>query len=113
MRHLPSLVFAVLLVACGIDADRAGDARAVTIDSSGAVPVLTVSGEPPSWTLESLAVIRPEAELGFSNIRSIALDPNGGVWVADVGEGRVSRWLPADDGGLWVKVRLPGGGLRF
>jgi hypothetical protein len=60
------------------------------------VPVITVAGEPPEWQLDSLGVIGAETDHGFAEIRSIALDPRGGVWVADVGDHRLTRW--ADDG---------------
>jgi hypothetical protein len=74
----------------------------MTVDSSGAVPVVRVSGNPPTWSLDSLAVLRPEPDVGFSRVRSIALDPRGGVWVADVGENRLSHF---GDDGTWIEDR--------
>jgi hypothetical protein len=102
LRYLSLNAIAVTLVACGAGVEPPSDALTVSIDSSGPVPLITVSGEPPEWTLDSLAVIRPEAGVGFSNIRSIALDPRGGVWVADVGENRLSHW---GDDGAWIEDR--------
>ena len=100
MRHLSLAVVVASLTACGTAVDPPRDALTVAIDSSGDVPMITVSGEAPEWRLDSLAVIRPEPGVGFSNIRSLALDPRGGVWVADVGEGRLSRW---GDDGSWIE----------
>jgi hypothetical protein len=78
------------------------DALSVQVDSSGAVPVMTVAGEAPEWSLDSLSVIRADPEVGFSGIRSIALDPRGGVWVADTRERRLSHW---GDDGVWIEDR--------
>lgn len=97
---LPALAVALLLAGCERVATPAAGGVAIQIDSSGAVPVVTVSGEAPEWTLESLAVIRADPEVGFSRIRSIALDPRGGVWVADTREERLSRW---GDNGRWME----------
>ncbi len=93
----------VLLVsACaGSDASHSHGV-AIVIDTSGAVPVVTVSGEPPEWSLDSLAVLRAEPTVGFSRVRAIALDPRGGVWVADVGENRLSYF---GDDGAWIEDR--------
>ena len=59
--------------------------------------MVTVSGEPEEWALESLTVVRPEPMVGFANVRSIALDV-GGVWVGDMQENRLLRY--GDDGQL-------------
>jgi hypothetical protein len=72
------------------------------MDSSGAVPVVRVSGDPPMWALEALGVLRAEPDVGFSRVHAIALDPRGGVWVADIGERRVSRY---GDDGKWIEDR--------
>ena len=90
------------VVACNAPEPEHGNALSVQIDSSGAVPLVMVSGEAPEWTLDSLAVIRADPEIGFSSVRSIALDPRGGVWVADIRERRVSRW---SDAGEWIEDR--------
>lgn len=92
----------LLLVGCGRDSTVSTNELTVSVDSTGAVPVVTVTGEPPEWSLDTLAVVRAEPELGFSRVRSIALDPRGGVWVADVGERRLSYW---DDTGAHVEDR--------
>jgi hypothetical protein len=100
MRHCLATVLLFTMLACSPPDQAPGDGLVAIVDSTGSVPVVTVTGEAPQWRLESLAVIRPEPEVGFSNIRSLALDPRGGVWVADVGEERLSRW--GDDGG-WIE----------
>ncbi len=93
----------VLFVACN-RGDNAVDeaALSVSVDSSGALPMITVSGAPPTWSLDLLAVVRAEPTVGFSQVRSIALDPRGGVWVADVGENRLSYF---GDDGNWIEDR--------
>lgn len=91
-----------LAAACGPADETGGSSLVVAIDSSGPVPVRTVSGDPERWTAELIGAARPEAGIGFSQIRSIALDPRGGVWVADVGEKRLSRW---SDSGEWIEDR--------
>ena len=96
MKTVACCVALALLAACSADLQDAPSALTVSIDSSGVVPVITVSGEAPEWTLDSLAVIRAEPTVGFSRVRSIALDPRGGVWIADVGENRLSYF--GDDG---------------
>lgn len=96
------LLLSLVLVGCGGDAAISSDVLTTSVDSSGAVPVVTVTGEPPEWSLDTLAVVRAEPELSFSRVSSIALDPRGGVWVADVGEKRLSYW---DDTGAHVEDR--------
>lgn len=108
MRHLSIITMATLLIACGAEVQAPSDALTVSIDSSGGVPVITVSGEPPTWTLDSLGVIGAETDQGFAEIRSIALDPRGGVWVADVGENRLTRW--SDDGAFIEELGRVGSG---
>lgn len=90
------------LCACSADAGDVPAGVSVSVDSSGVVPVVSVAGNPPVWALDSIAVLRAEDDVGFSRVRSIALDPRGGVWVADVGEHRLSRY---DDAGAWVEDR--------
>ncbi len=92
----------VLLSAC--DTKRVDDSSGlrVTVDSSGTVPVVSIAGEAPLWSLDSIAVIRAEPTVGFSRVRSVALDPRGGVWVADVGEHRLSYF---GDNGAWIEDR--------
>ncbi len=93
----------VLLAACNANADTSeGHALSVTVDSTSAVRVITVSGTPAEWSLDSLAVVRAEPTIGFSRVRSITLDPRGGVWVADVGENRLSYFR---DDGSWIEDR--------
>ena len=96
MRHLFVTAMAATLIGCGAAPDAPGDALTVTIDSSGTVPVITVAGEAPQWSLDSLGVIGAETDHGFAEIRSLALDPRGGIWVAYVGDHRLTRW--SDDG---------------
>jgi hypothetical protein len=98
-----ALVAATALVS-GCDSAPAAPSGGVTyqVDSSGGVPVTMVSGAAPEWTLDSLAVIRADPEVGFSAVRSMALDPRGGIWVADTRENRVSRW---GDDGNWIEDR--------
>ncbi len=91
-----------ILAACNAGVQDTPSALTVSIDSGGVVPVITVSGEAPEWTLDSLAVIRAEPTVGFSRVRSIALDPRGGVWVADVGENRLSYF---GDDGVFIEDR--------
>lgn len=100
MRHVLTALVLPLAFACAPAGDAPTSSLVTTVDTTGTVPVITVTGEAPEWTLDSLAVIRPDRESGFSNIRSLALDPRGGVWVADVGEQRLSRW---GDDGAWVE----------
>jgi hypothetical protein len=93
---------ATTLLACAREVETSSGDLAVTIDSTGRFPVVTVRGDPPRWQLESLAVIRPEPGIGFSRIHSIALDPSGGVWIADVRESTIHRY---DDHGTFVESR--------
>lgn len=103
MRQRAFCAGLVLLAACNAGADASkSSGLSVAVDSSGAVPVLTVSGNAQEWSLDSLAVIRAEPTVGFSRVRSIALDPRGGVWVADVGENRLSYH---GDDGSWIEDR--------
>jgi hypothetical protein len=69
-----------------------------TVDSSGSYPVTTVSGEAPMWRVDSLAVITPDSNVGFSQVRTIALDPAGGIWIPDTRERTLARF--GDDGHL-------------
>lgn len=96
MKSAMLCVVLMLCAGCGAAQQDKPSALSVSVDSSGTVPVITVSGEAPEWTLDSLAIIRPEPTVGFSRVRSIGLDPRGGVWVADVGENRLSHF--GDDG---------------
>jgi hypothetical protein len=102
MKCKAMLVSVVLLAACDSPQVEDSTALSVTVDSTGAVPVISVAGEAPVWTLDSLAAIRAEPTVGFSRVRSLALDPRGGIWVADVGENRLSYF--ADDG-AWIEDR--------
>ncbi len=98
-----AFVAAVLMLgACDSPQIEQSTALTVTVDTSGPVPVVKVSGEAKEWSLDSLAVIRPEPTVGFSRVRSIALDPRGGIWVADVGENRLSYF---GDDGKWIEDR--------
>ncbi len=102
----------LFLAACESSAPPVVSTLSVQVDSTGAVPIVRVSGEAPEWTIDSLAVIRADPEVGFSGIRSIALDPRGGVWVADTREGRLSRW---GNDGRWIEDlgRVGGGPGEF
>ena len=95
-------MLAAALAACGGRDETPVAQLSYSVDSSGTVPVTTVAGEPPGWSLDALAVIRSDPDVGFSRVRSVALDPRGGVWVADVGETHLSRW---SDAGEFVEER--------
>jgi hypothetical protein len=97
-----SVLALTFLGACASGSESPTADVTISVDSTGRYPVVTVRGEPPLWRLESLAVITPEPGVGFSRIQSIALDPSGGVWVADVREGFVHRY---DDDGNLVETR--------
>lgn len=62
-------------------------------------PVIRVSGEPPKWRLEPLAVIVAPDGVGFSEIGSVLLDPRGGVLVVDRKERVIHRY---DDRGTAI-----------
>lgn len=63
--------------------------------AASAMACSAAQDEPPG-ELVTTGVIGSETDHGFADIRSIALDPRGGVWVADVGDHRLTRW--SDDG---------------
>lgn len=99
MRALILVIAGCLAVACSPPAkDPTRRGLSVQIDSAGNFPVVTVSGEPEDWALESLTVVRPEPTVGFASVRSIALDPAGGVWIGEMQERRLLRY--GDDGQL-------------
>lgn len=98
MRRALLVVAIIGLVGCADRQAPAGEHLAISIDSSGSFPVVTARGEPGRWTLESLAVIRPDSVYGFSHLRSIAIDPAGGVWIADSREDVLQHY--GDDGRL-------------
>lgn len=99
MRSLMLVIAGSFALACSPpanDSTRLG--LSVQIDSTRDFPVVTVSGEPEAWALETLAIVRPEPTVGFANVRSIALDPAGGVWIGEMQEKRLLRY--GDDGQL-------------
>lgn len=102
MRTVICCVVFTALAACGTAVGDTSPGVTVSVDSSGPVPVMTVSGEATEWALDSLAVIRAEPGVGFSRVRAVALDPRGGVWVADVGENRLSYF---GDDGAFIEAR--------
>lgn len=80
----------LLVLACtGSEESAAAPALSVTVDASGAYPVVLSSGEPPAWWLEEVVEVGSdgfEGELGpdaFSRIRDVAVGPLGRIWVAD------------------------------
>lgn len=98
MHRLAPCLLTILLLACGGPVDDAAPAFARRVDTTGPFPVTTVAGEPERWALESLVVVRPEPTVGFAAVRSIALDPAGGVWVGEMQEKRLLHY--GDDGRL-------------
>jgi hypothetical protein len=59
-------------------------------------PVIRVTGEPPLWRLEPLAVITAPDGVGFTRVNGLLVEPKGGVVVVDGKEQRIYRF---DDAG--------------
>lgn len=109
LRALILVAAGTLAVACSPPAeDSTRPGLSMRIDSTGNFPVLTVSGEPEEWALESLTIVRPEPTVGFARVRSIALDPAGGVWIGELQENRLLRY--GDDGQLMESRGRQGAG---
>jgi hypothetical protein len=62
-------------------------------------PVIKVTGEPPLWRLEPMAVIVAPDGVGFGRVGSVLLDPRGGVLVVDRKEKLIYRY---DDQGRMI-----------
>ncbi|HET9065312.1 MAG TPA: hypothetical protein VFN22_05800 [Gemmatimonadales bacterium] len=105
MRSRLGAAFIAILTAasaCGGSAQVQARAFEMLTDTSGAYPVVTARGDPPQAALEQLGVVRPDAEVGFSRLRAIALDPRGGVWALDAKERTLQHF---DDAGRLIGSR--------
>ena len=69
-------------------ANRPNGPLSTTVDSSGRYAVVTVSGEPTLGTIDSVTVVRD----AFGGVRSVLLDPAGGVWALDERARRVAHY---------------------
>ena len=59
-----------------------------TVDSSPGYPVTTTTGEPPAGSIDSAMTVGA----GFDEVRSVLIDPAGGVWVLDRGARRIAHY---------------------
>ena len=100
VRHV---VIAAMLVtlACGSEAANP-DRPVVTIDSTGSVPVMTVTGDAPGWALDSVAALTDTGGQPFSRLRGMLLDGTG-AWVIDEGEQAIHRF-----GAMWSHLGVAG-----
>ncbi len=76
-------------------------AMTTVVDSTGKYPVVTVTGEPPAWHLDSLGVILDSGGVGFQDIHGVLIDPRGGVLVLDRKRPALDRF---DDHGTLLGV---------
>lgn len=106
MNSLTRTSIVLIAAACGnaepprqLDTTTSGDAAVATLtsltDSSAGYPVKIVSGEAKAGTAEIQTTIRGD----WSEVRSLLVDPAGGVWVLDNGAKVVARY---DDAGARV-----------
>ncbi len=83
MTRLNTLVVFSVLVACR-PIDSAKPSLQVTIDSSGAYPIIESIGDAPVWNATLLHEIgAPGSAFEFGTIRSVLLDRRGQVYVVD------------------------------
>ncbi len=74
----------IAAAACGTDASASAGAD-ITIDSSGAYPVIRSAGGAAQWQAELVATITADTGVGeaFGSVRSVLLDRDGFVYVVD------------------------------
>jgi hypothetical protein len=83
-RSLTALLLAAAVGACE-PARPEVRAVATTLDSSGAYPVVRISGDAPTWHAERVAVVgaAPDGGSEFGSVRSVLLDTRGFTYVLD------------------------------
>ena len=74
----------IAAAACGTDASASAGAD-ITIDSSGAYPIIRSAGGAAQWKAELVATITADTGVGeaFGSVRSVLLDRDGSVYVVD------------------------------
>ncbi len=107
VKALATLVALALVVSCRTADEPTTNGVVTVTDSSGSVPVTTVSGEAPRWHLDSVATLSDTGGEPFSRVRGVLLD-DGGAWVVDAG-GRAIHRFAADFTSLGVVGRSGGG----
>lgn len=102
MKCAPCIaLFSVAAVAgCG-GARQSVTAFRTVVDSSGRYPVVRVTGEPPTWRLDSLATLVDSGNVGFTRIYAVLIDPLGGVLVFRNNPAAIDRF---DDHGHMLGV---------
>jgi hypothetical protein len=85
LRIMRPAVLACALVAGCAGGERSGSDARVTIDSSGAYPVVRSAGQAAAWGAELMATIGADSGEtdDFGNVRSVLLDSAGNVTVLD------------------------------
>ncbi len=79
-------------------------ALSTRVDSAGRYPSTVVSGEPPVGAIDSVFAVRDR----FVSLRTVLLDPAGGVWTLDEGARQVVRYT--DDGERATAISSTGSG---
>jgi hypothetical protein len=90
------VVAAIVLSACR-SPSGVGTQLRTTVTRTGRYPVVHVTGEPPHWQLDSIATLTDSGGVGFRQIRSVLIDPRGGVLVMSAGPAAITRF---DDHGV-------------
>jgi hypothetical protein len=85
--------FFLALAACTPVGEVASDMR-VTIDSTGAYPVIRSAGEAESWHAELVATVGADSATEFGTVRSVLLDSTGALYVVDPSTVQLSVFDP-------------------
>ena len=109
MRPTISLVLLIALVGCNALRGESGEAT-VTVDSTGAYPVIQSAGAAPQWRAELVTTIGADsaAEPAFGTVNSVLLDSAGDVYVLDPSFKQLSVFSP--DGTLRGRLGRRGSG---
>ncbi len=92
---------------------EAGDLL-ISVDSSGAYPVVTSTGPAPQWTVELIGSLGEVATLGdpapdeFGRVSSVVVGTDDWIWVADAINAQVKAFRP--DGSMALEVGRQGEG---